>query len=167
MEGKDIRIIIIGVLFSVQLAFGCPDVLHSDRAYLSLLHHFFHANVFHLAVNCLAVWTLYKKDVRYGVKQMLMAYVIATVSWFCSIEDVVGFSNFIFATIGLRTPSFDNSWWKHPSVITFFVITVLMAFLPNVSAVTHVVSFVLGSITAGAYRIINRISSDFRRASYC
>lgn len=167
MEGKDIRIILIGVLLSVQLAFGCPDFLHSDGAHVSMLHHFFHANVFHLAVNCLAVWTLFKKDVHYGLKRILMAYVIGSLSWFCSIEDVVGFSNFIFATIGLRTPSFESSWWKHPSVITFFVVTVLMAFLPNVSAVTHIVSFVLGCIAAGATRIINSVSSDFRRASYC
>jgi hypothetical protein len=41
-----------------------------------------------------------------------------------------------------------------------------MALLPQVSATTHIVSFVLGCVVAGAYRIVNSISSDFRRATY-
>ena len=167
MEGSNIRIIIIGALFSMQIAFECPEFLHSDSWHISLVHHFFHANIFHLAVNSLSIWTLFRKGFKYSISPIVWAYIIGSASWFCTSADVVGFSNILFALIGLRTPSLKNAWWRQPSVIVFFAITALMASLPQVSAVTHIVSFSLGCIVAGASRIINKISSDFRRASYC
>lgn len=166
MEGSNIRIVIIGMLLTMQLLFGCPTFLHYDSGYISLVHHFFHANIFHLAVNCLSVWSLFRKGYRYSKTPLLWAFLIASVSWFCTSDDVVGFSNIIFAIIGLRSPSLSHSWWKQPSVILFLAITALMALLPQVSAITHIVSFVLGCIVAGAIRIVNSICSDFRRATY-
>lgn len=167
MEGGNIRITILGILVTTQLLFGCPAFLHHDCGYIALAHHFFHANIFHLAVNCLSVWTLFRKDIRYTMTPLVLAYIIGTTSWFFTSADVVGFSNIIFALIGLRTPSLSHSWWKQPVVILFLAITALMALLPQVSAVTHIVSFVLGCIVAGAYRVVNNLSRDFRRATYC
>ena len=167
MEGSNIRITIIGILVTMQLLFGCPAFLHHDYGYISLVHHFFHANIFHLAVNCLSVWTLFRKDIRYGITPLVLAYIIGTASWFCTSADVVGFSNIIFALIGLRTPSLSHSWWKQSTVILFLAITALMALLPQVSAVTHIVSFTLGCIVAGAYRVVNNLSRDYSRATYC
>ena len=151
----------------MQLLFGCPVFLHHDCGYIALAHHFFHANIFHLAVNCLSVWTLFRKDIRYSMTPLVLAYIIGTASWFCTSADVVGFSNIIFALIGLRTPSLSHSWWKQSTVILFLAITALMALLPQVSAVTHIVSFVLGCIVAGAYRVVNNLSRDYSRATYC
>jgi len=166
MEGNNIRIIIVGMLLTMQLLFGCPAFLHCDYGYVSLVHHFFHANIFHLAVNCLSIWSLFRKGYTYSWVPLACAYVIASVSWFCTSDDVVGFSNFLFALIGMRTPSLRSRYWKDPAVIAFCAITVLMALLPQVSAITHIVSFVLGCMVAGAIRIVNSISSDFRRATY-
>lgn len=166
MEGSNLRIVIVGILLTMQLLFGCPTFLHYDSGYISLVHHFFHANIFHLAVNCLSVWSLFRKGYTYSLALLIWAYIIASISWFCTSADVVGFSNIIFALIGIRTPSLKNRYWRDPAVIAFFAITILMALLPQVSAVTHVVSFVLGCMVAGAIRIVNSISSDFRRATY-
>lgn len=167
MEGNNIRIVIIGILLTTQMLFGCPIFLHLDNGYISLAHHFFHANIFHLAVNCLSIWTLFRKEHRYGILPLVWAFLIGSASWFCTTADVVGFSNIIFALIGLRTPSLRNRWWRDKSVMVFFAITILMAVLPQVSAITHIVSFALGSIVSGVSRTINNISRDFRRASYC
>ena len=167
MEGSNIKIIIIGILLTMQLLFGCPVFLHHDSGYISLVHHFFHANIFHLGVNCLSVWTLFRKGIRYNMVPLVLAYIIGSASWFSTCADVVGFSRFIFALIGLRTPSLSHSWWKQPTVILFLAITALMAFLPQVSAVTHIVSFVLGCILSGAYRVINNLNRDYSRATYC
>lgn len=150
----------------MQLLFGAPYFLHSDHIYVSLVHHFFHANIFHLAVNCLSIWTLFRQGYKYNISSLVCAFAIGTLSWFCTTKDVIGFSNIIFAIIGLRTPALTNSWWRHPSVIVFFATTALMAFLPQVSAVTHIVSFVLGCLVAGASRIINHICRDYSRATY-
>ena len=161
MEGSNIRIIIIGILLTMHLLFGCPTFLHYDSGYISLVHHFFHANIFHLAANCLSVWCLFHKGYRYNLAPLVWAFLIGSSSWFFTSADPVGFSNIIFALVGLRTKT-----WKSPSVITFLVITALMSLLPQVSAVTHIVSFVFGCIVAGAYRIVNSTCRDFRRASY-
>ena len=166
MDGNSIRIVIIGILITMQLLFGCPTFLHYDSGYISLVHHFFHANIFHLAVNCLSIWSLFRTGYRYSIAPLLWAFLIGSASWFCTPDDVVGFSNILFALIGLRSPSLSNAWWKQPSVILFLAITALMALLPQVSAITHIVSFVLGCIVAGASRTVNSISSDFRRATY-
>lgn len=167
MEGNNIKITVIGILVTMQLLFGCPVFLHHDSGYISLVHHFFHANIFHLAVNCLSLWTLFRKDIRYSPAELVSVYLIGTASWFFTSSDVVGFSNIIFALIGLRTPSLRHAWWKQPTVILFLAITALMALLPQVSAVTHIVSFVLGCIVAGAYRVVNNLSRDYSRATYC
>lgn len=167
MEGRSFKIVLIGILVASQIIFGCPDFLHYDGAHIALVHHFFHANIFHLAVNCLSLWTLFREGVKYSVSPLVFAYIIGSASWFCTSADVVGFSNIIFVLIGMRTPSLKSSWWKQPSVIMFFVITALMAILPQVSAITHIVSFVLGCIVAGAYRVFNSICRDYSRATYC
>lgn len=166
MEGNGIRISIIGILLAVYLVMGCPHFLHHDCGYVALVHHFFHVNILHLAVNGLSLWTLFRKGFRYPLSHLVWAFAIASASWFCSSADAVGFSNFIFALIGLRTPSVRDGWWRQSSVVVFLSVTLLMALLPQVSATTHIVSFILGCLAAGAGRIINSISSDLSRASY-
>ena len=152
---------------TIMLLFGCPVFLHHDDAYISLVHHFFHANIFHLAVNCFSVWLLFRKGVRYSVSPIVFAYLIGSLSWFCTSADAVGFSNIIFALLGQRTPSFKHTWWRQPQVIIFIVVTALMALLPQVSTITHIVSFILGALVSGARRIVYRINRDYSRAAYC
>ena len=50
------------------------------------------------------------------------------------------------------------------TILLAYVIAV--AFLPNVSGITHIVSFMLGCACAAFKRILNGIASDYRRASY-
>ena len=167
MEGNNIRIVLTGVLAAVMLLFGCPEFLHRDDAYISLVHHFFHANVFHLAVNCLSIWGLFRRGVYYATLPLILAYIIATLSWFCTSADAVGFSNIIFATVGLRTPSLKHEWWRGRPVIIFLSVNALMLLLPQVSAITHIVSFALGCMVAGAARLYKSIRRDYSRAAYC
>lgn len=160
--GSDYVIVTAGVLLAILLLFGCPTWLHRDVWYVAFAHHFFHVNVFHLAVNCLSLWTLRNKVT---LPQCVAAFLIATASWFFS-ADAVGTSNFIFALIGLRTPSFRSVWWRQASVLVFLVTTVLMAALPQVSALTHIISFAFGCAGAAVSRVFSRIADDIRRASY-
>lgn len=163
--GSDVAIVTIGLFVAVMLLSGCPQWLHADHWCICLVYHFFHANIFHLAVNGLSLWLMLRNRPIASV-QLLSAFVIGSLSWFFATADVVGASNIIFALIGLRTPSFRSAWWRQPSVIIFFVITILMSCLPQVSAVTHLVSFVLGCAGAFVSRILNGIGNDIRRASY-
>lgn len=166
MEGQNFKIVFIGILATVYLLFGCPEFLHQDHVCISILHNFFHANLFHLAINCLSIWVLFRKGIKYEIFPVILAFTIATVSWFFASKDVVGISNFIFAIIGLRTPALNSRWWLLPNTITFFAVTALMAFLPNVSAITHMVSFSFGCMAAIIIRLIRKASSDYNRAAY-
>lgn len=161
--GSDFVIVTAGVLLAILLLFGCPTWLHRDVWYVAFAHHFFHVNPFHLAVNCLSLWTLRN---RVTALQCVAAYIIATASWFFAVTDVAGASNFIFALIGLRTPSLKSMWWRQSAVLVFLVTMVLMAVFPQVSALTHIVSFVLGCAGAALSRLFSRITDDVRRASY-
>lgn len=161
--GRDCIIVTAGVLLVILLLSGCPQWLHRDAWYVAFAHHFFHVNVFHLAVNCFSLWTLRN---RISLHQALAAYLLATASWFFSPVDVAGASNFIFALIGLRTPSFRSVWWRQTSVLVFLVMTILMAALPQVSALTHIISFAFGCAGAAVSRVFSRIADDVRRASY-
>lgn len=166
MQGNDIRIILSGILVSVMLLFGCPDFLHQKDAYVALTYHLFHANIFHLATNLLSVWLIFRRCIKYRWQPIALAYVIAVISWYFTPDSIAGISNMVFAYLGLRTPSLRDGWWRQSAVITFLVVTVAMAFLPNVSGITHIVSFILGCACAAFKRILNSIASDYRRASY-
>ena len=161
--GRDFVIVTAGVLFCVMMLFGCPTWLHQDVWYVAFVHHLFHVNVLHLAVNCLSLWTLRN---RVSLPQCVAAYLLATLSWFFASVDVAGASNFIFALIGLRTPSIKSIWWRQSSVLVFLVTMVLMMAFPQVSAVTHIISFVLGCVGAALSRLFISIADDVRRASY-
>ena len=127
MEGNSLRIIIIGILATSMLMWGCPLFLHEDGIHVALAHHFFHANIFHLAVNSLSVWLLFRKGYRYEITPLIVAFICATISWYCSTADVVGFSNIIFATVGLRTPSLTHSWWRQPATPSLSAIRVVLS----------------------------------------
>lgn len=163
--GKDIGIMAAGVLVAVMLLFGCPQWLHNNEWWIAFAHHFFHANIFHLSVNCFSLYILCKGR-NVTLRMMIFAYVCASVSWFFSSADPVGASNIIFALIGLYTPALSNAWWRQPSTIVFFLTNMAMAFFPHVSAVTHIISFVLGCLCAILYRFTNSLIYDFRRATY-
>lgn len=155
---RDISIIICGILLSVFLIAGCPQWLHQESWWVAFLHHFFHANIFHLAVNGLSLWLLFKH--RWKVSALLAAYLFASLSWFCSNADPVGLSNILFALIGMRTPSISHKWWRSQGAVIFFGVNGLMVFFSHVSAITHLVSFFLGFLYSAAAREINRLSHD-------
>lgn len=166
MEGNSIRIIVTGVLVCMMMVFGCPEYLHGSGLHVALTHHFFHVNIFHLAANALSIWLIFGKGRRYGWKILAAAYLCATLSWYSSSGSVAGMSNMIFALLGLRTPSLRDRWWRQSSVLTFLIVTVSMALIPNISTVTHLTSFILGGICAAMNRFVKRIKSDYARASY-
>lgn len=160
MRGEHIRKVFIGILIAAFVLWGCPAWLHGDQWYISLAHHFFHANIFHLAVNSLSLWTLFRKDFIYPLPSILVPFACATASWFFSSADPAGISNFLFASIGCRTPSLKSSWWRDKNVLIFFATSLVMLAFPQVSALTHIVSFVLGCICAHVARYIKGLSND-------
>lgn len=155
------RWLVIGVLVATFLWCDNSFLMGDQNLLLRMTtHHFFHAGFWHLLVNSFSTWVLLK---RFCLKEFTIAWVIASLSYIFSPLPVIGFSNIIYALIGLRTPSFSSSWWKHPTTIVFFVATILMAFIPNISFVTHWVSLGLAIAVSALTRTIKQSIEDGAR----
>jgi membrane associated rhomboid family serine protease len=150
------RYAIIIILTLAYFILGIP----SEEEVSALLHHFYHANLLHLGANAFSIWFIYK---RWRLRELAEAYLIATASFFIAPVVPVGFSNFIYATIGLRTPPLSSSWWKNPNTIIFLAVTLMMFLLPGISAATHVFSFAAGALYAALKRWINQTINDSSR----
>lgn len=148
-------IIILAIVFMVAE----PTAISTSAGW-PMLHHFFHGNVFHLVSNALAIWFVLK---RWKWREMAFAYTIASLSVLASPVPVMGFSNMIYALIGLRTPSLDSPWWKNPVTLVFLSVTMIMFLIPGISATTHVISLGMGVIVSSFSRWINGIRNDCRR----
>ena len=146
------RIVIIAVLIACMAAAGAPEFLLSGPySVRALTYHFFHASWWHLAVNCLATWTIFVPS-RKCHRLLPVAFFIAVMVYPLSLRPVIGFSNVLYAVLGLRTPSFKSKWWGQSSVIVFLAVTVAMVFIPRFSATTHIAAFVLGVLVASIRR---------------
>lgn len=126
----------------------------------AFLYHFFHGNLFHLLANVLSLYVMIPHSKTW---HLASAYAIATLCAFVIPSPMIGISNVAYALIGVRSPSFDSYWWRHPGTLIFFSVTILMLFLPNISGVSHIVSFVVGAVVAIAVRWFKKMCRDGAR----
>lgn len=160
-----VRVALIILLVVLQAVSGPPEFLSGTEHYWlrALTYSFFHAGWLHLAVNCFAIWTIFNPSRQKMTLVLLVAFFIAVLVYPLSFRPVIGFSNVLYATLGLRTPPLKSAWWKQPAVITFLVITVAMLFFPRFSATTHIAAFLMGMAAASIKRFYQDITSDCRR----
>lgn len=156
------RIVIIVLLIAAMIA-PRPEFL-SHKCFLSAVsHHFWHVNIFHLAVNSLAIWLAVPPG--RSTSEMLPAWIAASLSYVFAGTPALGFSNILFAIAGMDAARRSRSWWTQPATITFFVTMFAMAFFPMFSAVTHIASFVLGFLYGAVRRVLTKTLSDYGRIS--
>ena len=158
------RVTVIALLIALRMAFGIPAFM-TDGPYWTraLLYSLFHASWWHLAVNAVAVWTIFDPRRNTRAWQVTAACVIAVLVYPLSFRPVIGLSNVLYAVLGLRTPPLRNPWWKQPAVLAFLAITVAMVFLPRFSATTHIAAFLLGMGGAALERAWKRLTDDAGR----
>lgn len=160
------RIVLIGMLFIVYMLAKCPDWLawtYVPYMVRASAYSFFHANLFHLAINCLSIWVVFDPRKKDNTIALIVGALIAVLVYPLALKPVVGFSNVLYAIIGFRSPSFKSSWWKHPSVLLFLAITVAMVFIPHFSATTHMGAFALGVAFAHIRRLLNQHNLNVRK----
>ena len=160
-----VRIVLILLLVAMQIAFGAPEYLLGTEHYWlrALSYSFFHASWWHLAVNCLAAWSIFVPSRKCSTGMLVAAFAIAVLVYPLSFRPVIGFSNVLYAVLGLRTPSLKSKWWRQPAVIVFLVVTVALVFVPRFSATTHIAAFVLGMAGASLQRGWLKLTRDARR----
>lgn len=161
--GKVVRVVAVALLVALQALVGIPGFM-TDGAYWqrALLYSFFHGSWWHLAVNCIAVWGIYSRGCK-PWRDLLFPYVIAVLVYPLSVRPVIGYSNVLYAVLGLRTPPLSSAWWKQPSVAVFFAVTFALLLVPRFSATTHIAAFALGMAGAALHRFIKEIDKDARR----
>lgn len=162
------RIVFIIALAVLQAVFGAPQWLMPDGApYIvrALSYSFFHGSWWHLAVNALAIWTVFdpRRSYRNPWTDILLAFLIAVAVYPLSFRPVIGFSNVLYALLGIRTPSFSSPWWKQTPVLVFIGVTLALAFIPRFSATTHIAAFLLGMAVSAFRRFRNNLLRDAGR----
>lgn len=167
-EEKGMRYILIGILYITLMLFGCPMWL-SDPAVPTILkalsYQAFHANIFHLAVNCISIWLLFKPGRQGTGRELALGLLVGLLVYPISAKPIVGISNMLFAVVGMRTPSLRSKWWKSGNTIVFLAVNVLLIAVPGISAVTHIASFAAGVLMAVLGRFTRRLDDDIYRAT--
>ena len=156
------RVVLI-VLFVAAMIAPRPEYLSAKCLLAAVSHHFWHVNVFHLAVNAIGTWLAVSP--RRSMSEMLPAWVAASLSYVFAPGPVLGFSNILFALAGMDAARRPRSWWKQPSTIAFLATMLLMVFLPAFSAVTHIASFLLGFLCGAVRRAVAKTLSDYGRVA--
>ncbi len=129
------------------MLFQCPMWLAGGSTYLTraLTYSFFHANIFHLAVNCLSVWVVFRPGMKGNLAKLIAGYLIAVLVYAVAPGPIVGFSNVLYAICGLSAKPFSNRlYWLNPNTLTFIGVMMLMLLLPHFSASTHISAYILG-----------------------
>lgn len=159
-----VRWSVIFSLVALNLLYGVPPFIAEGGVKAAFLYPFFHANWFHLLVNGIAIWTLYRPEHPCKpCRDLLFPYMISCVVWPLSARPLVGISNMLYAAIGLRTPPFSSRWWRSPSVIFFLIATILTLLIPRFAGLTHIVSFTAGVLLAALHRQWLDFTKDARR----
>lgn len=157
------EIVIVGVIVSVWIAFGCPDWMAGGSPYIvrAMLYPLFHASVFHLLTNALAASLVWRR--RASLVELAVAYVISILVFPLSGRPIIGLSNVIYATVGMRTPAFTSAWWRSSSTLVFLGASIVMLFLPQFAGLSHLCAFALGVVYATLRRALEPTMRDAGR----
>lgn len=159
------RYIIIAILLCMQICFRVPDIFYGSGHFVlrALTYSLFHAGWLHLAVNCLGIWTIFAPGRKGKLLHLVVGSLIAVLVYPLALRPVLGFSNILFAVLGMRTPPLGSPWWKRSEVLVFIAVNIATLFIPRISAVTHIAAFACGMLVAALRRSIEPYLSDVRR----
>ena len=158
-----VRYIIIAVLFAFFFV-RIPDELYTGEYPAMLVYPFFHANIFHLLLNCLAVWTVFDQRTKPEWWYLPIGYIISAAAYCLTDYVIIGFSCVLFAIAGIRTPSFRSAWWRTWNCWAYIGTMLLMFLLPMFAASAHLIAFAIGVGVSICVRFKRRLDYDTRRA---
>lgn len=148
-----VAILLLAVTFTLQTILDLPfNVLGVSRGgdwWCCVWYHFFHANVFHLILNSLCLWSILRYDIR--AVHLIAAFLIASASGILTAVDVptVGASAFIVALSGIV-----SSWRVDikSSLLTILLLTIY-CLIPNINGAIHLAAWI-GGFVFGRLRVL-------------
>lgn len=146
------NVTLLGALLCITL-FAVSPQIHGGFLMSSIANkltcHFFHANLFHWACNAMALWIM-----RPSPKDIVHAFILASLAMFFTMTPTIGFSAVIYAYIGMNIIR-----WKVSLIdwITFIVANLITIFIPSVAFGVHLTAFLLGISVYILHHQINRI----------
>lgn len=135
MQSTSIRvsvITILAIIFALQSFAG----LSSNNAFAC---QWMHVNVFHLAANCWALWSILRSRMMPSFYLLIVGVLFGWVGFLCT-SDVMGFSGALYAMLGVQWRYF-HSWTNIIITASIFVLGII---LPQLTAVAHIIPFALG-----------------------
>lgn len=161
--GKKVRYAVMAMLVAMFFV-PKPACLLTCGEGAAWMHHFWHANIFHLLANLTAIWGVLGSR-RWRAWELLCAYLFATMSYHSASMPVIGFSNAIFAMAGLAVPYHNAAaYFRNRNTIIFLAVMVLMLLVPQFSGITHIISFALGLICSFIVNGFKDINDEYKRA---
>lgn len=145
-ERDIVRIVSIIVLIVVFCFVRTPQGILGNQ--------FIHANIFHLACNCIALWAVLGRGIATDIVTLMLAWCLGFIGFCLSPAPVVGVSGIVFASIGLQAERFLKSM---RNVATIAICLLMGLIVPDISVVAHLVPFVLGI----AFWLFGKISDDY------
>lgn len=130
---------------------------NNQRTWQHFTYMFFHANIFHLMGNCLAIYFIIYKGKIYYLLPLI--YIISVVGSYIDYTSVttLGISSSIFAMVGINTYFFRKR-------IGYIVMILLVGFLtPHINGMIHFICFALGYFSSMIITLIKKTENDCRR----
>lgn len=164
-----VRLSVIAALVAVFFV-GIPAFLSSPCARAAFSHHFFHANILHLAVNCWSCWLVFRPQGRNATPKILLAgYTIATIAYLAAIPFLgrapIGFSNILMAVCGLAVRNYAPGWWRSQWFMTVVAVNLIMLLTPAMAALTHLLSFAGGLAIGSISGTMKKNKKDYERVA--
>lgn len=125
---------LLGLFWRVGFYSDCPLWNH-------IAYSFSHANIFHLAVNLIVLWSI--KNKMQTIPALIIAIVASYLPMYVS-SPTVGLSGFLFAVFGLMWGKTGRLLDAVKKVMPFIIITML---IPNMNGLLHLYTFGIGFMT--------------------
>lgn len=148
----------IGILLLIVIL--ALSVFQAEPMLTACTYQFFHANIFHMLANGLALVTVFAPGKKGNWYVAVLSYLISVLVFPLSRLTPIGISNMLYAAIGMRTPPFSNKWWISSNATTFHMITALMLIIPHFSAVSHIYAYIMGICLAVIIRFLKDLSHE-------
>ena len=86
-RGKAAIWLVIPVIWAIYFAVGIPDFMYESGHWMSkaVSHHIFHANIFHLGINTVSLFMLYRKTDRSVFVELPLAWFMASLSYIAAL----------------------------------------------------------------------------------